>query len=499
MGAFVLNNKAGFAFVALIVLSIVFALSRMPGGIGGTGIDGGPGGIGGTGIYGRIDAFGSIWVNGVEIFYDDEQNIVRQGRDGLTDRLAIGQIVAVTIDEEAGRAEARTIEIVEEVNGPIERLAPDQFVILGQRVLLTDETIIDRGLEEGRQVAVNGLRSGDGLIIASRIGAPLIEGEFSLRGTVERVEAETFWVGDQEILLGDRQVRVGYEVDIRGRLDITRTDQPVFVSEAFEADLDTLFDDTVTRRHYQKIVEQNSAFDFGGYDIDHIQIKDYNIATIEVEFQNNNNDFKRINEQVKDVRPLIRERRIKSRIDAQRVDEKIVMETRQAADIDTTGEQNVPLAQEVLDGTIGQSPNNQMPMASLPRIDQEVRSRTIIADHVERVNSRRIELQKSRLAAANVRRLAAVEVRKQAITQARKHSQTEAQSAPQGAFEPHELEEILRENNINRKTYEQIQRSIRDRVAREIREGARYEARDEVRRRIREEIRRRIRRQLRSQ
>lgn len=510
MGAFSLNSKAGFAFIGLVVISILFALWRMPGGIGGTGIDGGPGGIGGTGIYGRIDAFGSIWVNGVEIFYDEDQNVVRQGRDGLPERLAIGQIVAVTIDEETGRAIARTIEIVEEVNGQIEQLAPDQFVVLGQTVLLTDETIIEGELQDGRQVAVNGLRSTDGLVIASRIGAPLIEGELALRGTVERVEGGSFWVGDQEIFLGDKQVSVGYEVDLRGRLDITRPDQPVFVSEAFEADLDTLFDDTVTRRHYQRIVEQNAAFDFGDYDIGQLQINDYNIATLDVEFQMENNDWMRLNEQVKDFKPLAREQRIAARIAALRVDVKIISEPQQAANSDAVRDQNVPVVQEKLDRAneqgvstpileVEQRSDDQMPLATPQRIDQDARSRAIIAEQQQRINSRRMQLQKRRLAAANVRRLAAVEARRQAIEQARAQTQNETQSAPQGAFEPRELEDMLREGNIDRETYEQIQRSIRDRVAREIRDGARYEARDEVRRRIREEIRRRIRRQLRTQ
>ena len=121
MNSLSLNNPRKLAFFALVIVSVLFALSRMPGGIGGTGISGSPGGIGGTGIYGRIDAFGSIWVNGVEIFYEEDQNVIRQGRDGLPERLSIGQIVAVVIDEQTGRAEAKSLEIIEEVSGLIEQ------------------------------------------------------------------------------------------------------------------------------------------------------------------------------------------------------------------------------------------------------------------------------------------------------------------------------------------------------------------------------------------
>ncbi|MDG1858400.1 MAG: DUF5666 domain-containing protein, partial [Emcibacteraceae bacterium] len=225
MGGFSLNSRSGIALIGILVIGLLFALSRMPGGIG---ITGAPGGIGGTGIFGRIDAFGSIWVNGVEVFYDEQQNVVRQGRDGLPDRLKIGQIVAVVINEETGRAEAQSIEIIEEVNGPVENLSEGEFIILGQRVILSDQTIMDEELVAGKQIAVGGFRHADGSIIASYVAKPLMDGEVSLRGAVSRREMGRYWIGEQEVRLIGEDVSIGQVIEVRGRLDI---EQPTLIAE----------------------------------------------------------------------------------------------------------------------------------------------------------------------------------------------------------------------------------------------------------------------------
>jgi hypothetical protein len=231
MGSFSFNSRNGIALIGIFVIGLLFAFSRMPGGIGGTGITSAPGGIGGTGIFGRIDGFGSIWVNGVEVFYDEQQNVIRQGRDGLPDRLKIGQIVAVVINEDTGRAQAQSIEIIEEVNGSVESLGEGEFIILGQRVILSDLTIIEDELVNGKQIAVSGFRHPDGSIIASYVRKPLMDGEVSLRGAVSRIEKGRYWVGEQEVALIGEDVNVGQIIEVRGRMGIER---PTLIVENFQ-------------------------------------------------------------------------------------------------------------------------------------------------------------------------------------------------------------------------------------------------------------------------
>ncbi|MBL4602480.1 MAG: hypothetical protein JKY84_07035 [Emcibacteraceae bacterium] len=484
MNSLSLNNPRKVAFFALVIVSVLFALSRMPGGIGGTGISGAPGGIGGTGIYGRIDAFGSIWVNGVEIFYEEDQNVIRQGRDGLPERLSIGQIVAVVIDEQTGRAEAKSIEIIEEVSGLIEQLSVGEFIILGQKIILTDETIMDTNLVNGKQVAINGLRSNDGIIVASRISSPLIAGEFSLRGSIDRVDDNSFWVGDQEILRGDKTVIVGNDVELRGRLDHRR----VFVAEQFEAGEDTLFDDAILKRNYQTIVQKINDFDFDDYDINQIQVTDHSIATVDIEFERLNNDIAIKNKKLLDFKPLIREKIIEARI----APRKNIQQAKTKIDASAVDRNRVP----------------KLPIADNALLEIEARRKEEIVERrearqldqrkLEKIAARRQEIQKNELVAANTRRLAAIAARRQAIEQARQQLKGQAKPEPRAAFSAQELDKILRDSNINVKVYQQIQKNIRDRVQGEIRDGARMEVRLEVRKRIREEIRRRIRRQLRD-
>lgn len=517
MSTFSLNSRTALAFLALIVVSILFALSRMPGGIGGTGITGSPGGIGGTGIYGRIDAFGSIWVNGVEIFYDEDQNVIRQGRDGLPDRLAIGQIVAVTINEETGRAEAQTIEIVEEVNGPIEQLEPDQFEILGQRVILTDETLIEDELIAGNQVAVNGLRAEDGTIVASRIVAPLIEGELSLRGEVDRVEGDSFWVGNQEIRIADQQITVGYEVEIRGRIDGADLEHPIFIPQDVEIAPDTLFGAAIIKRNYQTIVERQAALNLDNIKLDAVEIENYNIAVKETEFSlNDENQRTLARDDIVDLKPLSRNILQKRRIDVRAVRENVerlreqMLESGIEGTITIQAIEDAPVPPNVMEFMERLSEADSEDQDIQPRPQPEalqqprrfvdpIRQPLIDQRRREQIQARRAELQQKWMQDANVRRVTAVEARRIAIQRAREAATQDVRTQAQAAFTPQEVQQMIRSGNIDRATFDLIQRDVREGVRRDLREGTRDQLREEVRKRIRDEIRRRVRRQLRDQ
>jgi hypothetical protein len=153
----------------LVLTALVLVLLVRPGGIGGTGI--GNGGVGGTGIstgfVGRIDRFGSIYVNGVEVFYDKDIPVAYNQHTGTASDLKIGQIVSVlAVPDANGVMRARQLSVRFEIVGAVQSLATDSAVVLDQKVILPPDinppTI-------GEQVAISGFRRGDGVVVASRV------------------------------------------------------------------------------------------------------------------------------------------------------------------------------------------------------------------------------------------------------------------------------------------------------------------------------------------
>ncbi len=153
------------------LLAVLFLLLLRPGGIGGTGINGGEGGVGGTGIntgyIGRIDRFGSIYVNNDRIIYDDDTPITIDSQSGSTADLKIGQIVQVLAQEMPdGSKQAVSIEIRHSIIGVVETSAPGRIQIQG-----TSITLPAKGTAPaiGTTVAISGFTRPDGTIMASRI------------------------------------------------------------------------------------------------------------------------------------------------------------------------------------------------------------------------------------------------------------------------------------------------------------------------------------------
>lgn len=139
-------------------------------GMGGTGRQADRG-IGGTGIVGIVTGFASLCVNGLEVGLDTRAPVDVDGINAGTDALRAGQVVAVA----AGPNGAATkISIRHEVSGPVEAVLsadPGLFVVSGQRVRASSQTIGSAVVTAGTWVAVSGLRGPDGDVIASRIDA----------------------------------------------------------------------------------------------------------------------------------------------------------------------------------------------------------------------------------------------------------------------------------------------------------------------------------------
>lgn len=132
-------------------------------------------GIGGTGIVGVITAFGSVWVDGVEVEITADTEIDSDGRPVGAEELRLGQVAIIEAsDTETGLA-AGSISIRHEVSGPVEAVEDSGtlMIVAGQRVVLSGTVPGDAGARRGEWVAVSGIREPDGDIVATRIDKTL--------------------------------------------------------------------------------------------------------------------------------------------------------------------------------------------------------------------------------------------------------------------------------------------------------------------------------------
>jgi hypothetical protein len=170
-----LTRRALLSSIAstLLALSRASAAENAPRdrGIGGTGAAPNPGegdrGIGGTGVIGTIRRFGSIYVNGLRISYPPDAPVEIDGELKTVQSLRIGQVVQVIAAKGSNGLTTQRIVVSSEAIGPVERVSGNAMTVLGQNVLMNRVDL--RGWRPGEWVAVSGLRSADGTIIASLI------------------------------------------------------------------------------------------------------------------------------------------------------------------------------------------------------------------------------------------------------------------------------------------------------------------------------------------
>lgn len=166
-------------------------------GIGGTGAIADRG-IGGTGIVGTVTAFGSIWVNGLEIDIPATATLRAEGHPLAPDAVRLGHVVAVSAgwsgpSSAPNRLEARSVEVRYAVAGPVERIEQGGVVVLGQRIE-TEGALITEPPRPGAWVAVSGLRRPGGAIAAGRIDPWDPARGWLLRGSLESVDATSLTV-----------------------------------------------------------------------------------------------------------------------------------------------------------------------------------------------------------------------------------------------------------------------------------------------------------------
>jgi hypothetical protein len=219
------------------------------GGIGGTGID--PGGIGGTGqraeaeigVLGVVTAFGSICVNGIEVHYDANTPVALNGDLSSAKALGVGQLVSVLAVGAGTQARATWIDIVDSAVGPVNAVeSPGSLLEVNkQRVRIDASTVLGPGFSRAQLAAaqvgdtlrVSGLRSADGVIVATRVesapqGTRAFVGEaadpglgrFLVEGYVADTEPQALRVGSTRFSVSPdagAQLARGQLVRISGR------------------------------------------------------------------------------------------------------------------------------------------------------------------------------------------------------------------------------------------------------------------------------------------
>ena len=164
-------------------------------GIGGTGapvsmapaIQSADRGIGGTGIVGVVTGFGSVFVDGFEVEYDESSSVDIDGAASSVTALRAGQLVAIQADGSTLSPHARSISVRTAVSGRIEalELGTGTLTIAGQAVSVPAGTWGADRFGLGDWVSVSGLRRADGTIVASRLDAAPA-GALLARGRVVR-------------------------------------------------------------------------------------------------------------------------------------------------------------------------------------------------------------------------------------------------------------------------------------------------------------------------
>ncbi|BBP43851.1 DUF5666 domain-containing protein [Thiosulfativibrio zosterae] len=159
-------NTSGFGGTG----SPMIALQDSMSGFGGTGKT--SSGFGGTGIVGTIQAFGSIWVNGIEIGYGEktqiESNLMRH------DTLKLGQQVHLETLPLEDKTLTGQIHVFYPIAGEITQIDEQNLTINHQFIVTRDDaTYYDDNLtlQVGEFVAINGYQNAEQTWMATRINA----------------------------------------------------------------------------------------------------------------------------------------------------------------------------------------------------------------------------------------------------------------------------------------------------------------------------------------
>jgi hypothetical protein len=214
-------------------------------GCGGGGGDDPAGGGAAALTVGPISGFGSIIVNGVRFddssarIVDDDGNDVTDDHGG--DGLGLGAVVEIEsdrIDDSTGRATASRIRVGSEIEGPVASVdvATNRFVVLGQTIVVTANTVFDDSLGAGGLAGLAGqivevhalLDAASGDYVATRVETEDDADAFKLRGHVAAHDpaAQRFSIGSAVISyakIGAAALPAGFADGLRVRVKLETT------------------------------------------------------------------------------------------------------------------------------------------------------------------------------------------------------------------------------------------------------------------------------------
>ena len=192
----------------LTVLGSALLMAGCGGGGGGSPAGGGTVGAAGSSASGAITGFGSIIVGGVR-FDDSAASILDDDGGSLkSGDLKLGIVVRIkggkkTDDGTSIRANADSIEVHSELQGPVDSVTPTSIVVLGQTVKISATTFFEDGitaatLVAGTIVEVHGfVDPATNTLTATRIERKPNAKVFKLQGTISALNTatKTFTIG----------------------------------------------------------------------------------------------------------------------------------------------------------------------------------------------------------------------------------------------------------------------------------------------------------------
>lgn len=182
-------------------------------------------GIGGTGIVGTITGYGSIYINGQEIFLQRNTRIEEHGKIHAATHLAIGMRAEVLADEDNGRLIARLISLRSAVVGPVQaiNIKSKHITVMGQNVVLATKSF--NGVRIGDTLRISGQRLANGDIKASYIDKASTPDKVSVYGPISRLGQNDFWIAGLRIQSIDAlkgSLQTGQWVQVSGHYESGR-------------------------------------------------------------------------------------------------------------------------------------------------------------------------------------------------------------------------------------------------------------------------------------
>ena len=189
------------------------------------------------------------------------------------DDLRAGQVVAIEASGQGDALQARRIVVRHAVIGPIEATGPGTMTVAGQLVATPGATGAAVNAKPGLWVAVSGLRSGNGVITATRID-PASPGLILVRGELVRIYGSAR-VGSLPVQLPpDTNLPAGWPVTVTGRMQ-----GGVLVADSATLDVasespSAYFGPSVSNF----VVESAVAVLAGGYVVEHDVVSGHNFG-----------------------------------------------------------------------------------------------------------------------------------------------------------------------------------------------------------------------------